>query len=334
MIRIRNVHKTFGTFHAVRGVSFEVPTGQCVGLLGPNGAGKSTTIRMVTGFFPPNSGGIEVDGYDTVHASMEARRRIGYLPEATPLYPEMRVRDYLSHRAALFGVGRSNRNRRVEAAVEQCWLKEVRHRRIGHLSKGYKQRVGLASALVHDPPVLVLDEPTSGLDPSQIRETRSLIRELAANRTVLVSSHILPEVEKTCDRVVIMARGRVRADGPPRLLVEQAGRAGGGSGTPHTAEVHAPDAASQARVLATVRGVPGVEHAEAEAPDKSGWIRVTARLHADQIDIREPLLTALTAAGLRVREISRTSPTLEQVFIGLIEDEEPATESAGGEVRP
>ena len=152
MIRVQHVHKSFSGFYAVRGISFEVPTGQCVGLLGPNGAGKTTTIRMVTGFLPPTSGSIQVDGTDTISDSLEARRRIGYLPEATPLYPEMRVRDYLDHRARLFGVVRVDRHRAVTAAAEKCWLGEVLHRRIGHLSKGYKQRVGLAACLLYTSP--------------------------------------------------------------------------------------------------------------------------------------------------------------------------------------
>ena len=332
MILVQQVYKSFGHFYAVQGVSFEVPAGQCVGLLGPNGAGKTTTIRMVTGYHPPTSGRVSIDGHDTIDASLEARRRIGYLPEATPLYPEMRVKDYLDHRARLYGLDHDARKRGVAAAAEQCWLREVMHRRIGQLSKGYKQRVGLAAALVHNPPVLVLDEPTSGLDPTQIRETRSLIRDLAANRTVLVSSHILPEVEKTCDRVVIIARGRVKADGSPRRLVEQAAESdlGGGRAARHTIEVHAPLAAEQERVLARLRAVPGVDAASAGATDGGGWTSFMVDPKREHPDLREALLSAAMGAGWRVREVHRQSPTLEQVFVRLMEQDETAATPAGG----
>lgn len=325
MIRVHNVHKRFGAFHAVRGISFEVPTGQCVGLLGPNGAGKTTTIRMVTGYFPPSSGTVEVGGADTIGRSMKARQQIGYLPEATPLYPEMRVRDFLGFRARLFGVDRRARAGAITAAAEQCWLREVLHRRIGHLSKGYRQRVGLASALVHNPPVLVLDEPTSGLDPNQIRETRSLIRDLAANRTVLVSSHILPEVEKTCDRVVIIARGRVRADGPPRRLVEQAAHGPSAPPAMHTLEAHAPIAAHQETILATIRTIDGVDAASIGTTDSDGWTRFLISPSREHPDLRETLLATAMRSGIRVREVQRATPTLEQVFVSLLEqDDEPA----------
>jgi ABC-2 type transport system ATP-binding protein len=318
MIRVHNVHKSFGSFYAVRGVTFDIPKGQCVGLLGPNGAGKTTTIRMLTGFIPPTAGDIAIDGHDTVSDSMGARRLVGYLPESTPLYPEMRVRDYLDHRARLFSVPRRVRLGAITAAAEQCRVAEVFHRRLAHLSKGYKQRVGLAATLVHDPPVLVLDEPTSGLDPSQIRETRSLIRSLAQNRTVLVSSHILPEVEKTCDRVIIIARGRVRADASPRRLVESA------SGPAvHTVEVHSPIAAHQERVLTALRaGLPqGVEVAM-NTVGADSWTRFSIRPPDEHPDLREPILAALSPGGFRVRELHRAVPTLEQVFISLIEGEE------------
>jgi ABC-2 type transport system ATP-binding protein len=322
MIRVHNVHKSFGAFQAVRGVSFEVPKGQCVGLLGPNGAGKTTTIRMITGYIPPTSGTVAVGGSDTIRDSMAARQRIGYLPESTPLYPEMRVKDYLLHRARMFAVPRANRAQAVAAAAEQCWLREVLNRRIGHLSKGYKQRVGLASALIHNPPVLVLDEPTSGLDPSQIRETRSLIRDLAANRTVLVSSHILPEVEKTCDRVVIIARGRVKADGHPRRLVEQAAHGPGAAPSMHNVEVFAPIAAQQEQILAMIRTIHGVDAASIGTTDSEGWTRFMVSPRRDTPDLREALLASAMKAGLRVREVQRATPTLEQVFMSLLEQDD------------
>lgn len=316
MIRVRSVHKSFGSFHAVRGVSFEIPAGQCVGLLGPNGAGKTTTLRMLTGFIPPTSGEISVGGHDTVTDSLRARRILGYLPESTPLYPEMRVVDYLDHRARLFGVQRVNRRTAIQAAAEQCRVRDVLRRRVGHLSKGYKQRVGLAAALVHNPPVLILDEPTSGLDPTQIRETRSLIRDLAQNRTVLVSSHILPEVEKTCDRVIIIARGRVRADASPQRLIES-----GGGVQSHTVEAQAPIAAQQERVTAVLAAAlpSGVEIA-AGATTADGWTTFTIKPTPAETELRERILAALQAAGVRMRDLHRASPSLEQVFVTLVEE--------------
>jgi ABC-2 type transport system ATP-binding protein len=229
MLCVRGVTKSFGSFRAVGGVggagggvgvgvSFEIAKGQIVGLLGPNGAGKTTTIRMITGMFPPDTGTITVNGSDTIDASIAARQAIGYLPESAPAYAEMAVEDLIDFRATLHGLPRRTRKAQVDRAIERCWLSDVRRRRVGHLSKGYRQRVGLAAAIVHDPKVLILDEPSNGLDPTQIAEMRRLIRELGQDRVVLVSSHILPEVEKTCDRVIIMIRGQVAADGTTASL--------------------------------------------------------------------------------------------------------------------
>ncbi|MFN7021579.1 MAG: ABC transporter ATP-binding protein [Phycisphaerales bacterium] len=316
MILARQVHKSFGAVQAVRGVSFEILRGQCVGLLGPNGAGKTTTIRMVTGFYPPTLGNISIDGHDMVEDSMAARRIIGYLPESTPLYPEMRVQDYLDHRARLFGVARSRRKLAIQSASEQCRVADVLRRRVGQLSKGYRQRVGLAAALVHDPRVLVLDEPTSGLDPTQIRETRSLIRTLSQNRTVLVSSHILPEVEKTCDRVIIIAGGRVRADAAPRELIERA--AGPGL---CTVQACAPTPAERDRVMSVIRSAAVSSEVAAEWSEGQDWTSFTVGPGGDGADVREPILRALVEARVRVREVSRAAPSLEQVFVSLIEQE-------------
>lgn len=316
MILVRRVHKSFGSVQAVRGVSFEILRGQCVGLLGPNGAGKTTTIRMVTGFYPPTSGDISIDGHDMVEDSMGARRIIGYLPESTPLYPEMRVQDFLDHRARLFGVVRSRRKSAIRSAAEQCRVTDVLRRRVGQLSKGYRQRVGLAAALVHDPRVLVLDEPTSGLDPTQIRETRSLIRTLSQNRTVLVSSHILPEVEKTCDRVIIIAGGRVRADAAPRELIE--GAAGQGL---CTVQAWAPTVAERDRVAAILGSAAGGAEVGAEWSEGQEWTTFSVRPRVEGADVREPILRALVEGRVRVREVSRAAPSLEQVFVSLIEQE-------------
>jgi ABC-2 type transport system ATP-binding protein len=212
MIQVKNIVKYFGPVLAVDHVSFEVGKGEIVGLLGPNGAGKTTTMRILTSFLPATSGVARVAGFDVMNQSLEVRQNIGYLPESVPLYPEMRVEEYLSYRAKLKGVERKERSKRIDDCLERCRLREVRRRLIGTLSKGYKQRVGLADALVHDPPILILDEPTSGLDPIQIKETLNTIRSLREKHTIILSTHILPEVEKTCERVIIINSGRIGLD--------------------------------------------------------------------------------------------------------------------------
>jgi ABC-2 type transport system ATP-binding protein len=213
VIEVRHLTRYYGDYPAIRDISFEVPNDRIVGFLGPNGAGKSTTMRILAGYQTATSGRATVNGYDVFRDSLEVRRRIGYMPENCPLYPEMRVREYLTFRAGLKGLHGLRARNRVHFVVDHCWLGEVRRQLIGTLSKGYRQRVGLADALLADPPVLILDEPTSGLDPAQIRETRKLIRELGQARTILLSTHILSEVEMTCDSVIIINRGRIAASG-------------------------------------------------------------------------------------------------------------------------
>lgn len=213
MIRVDNLVKYYGEYPAVRGVSFEVPKGRVVGFLGPNGAGKSTTMRILAGFLTASSGRASIAGKDVFSDPIAARRNIGYMPESCPLYPELRVSEYLKFRGGLKGLGWSTRRKRIDYVLDRCWLKDVRTQLIGTLSKGYRQRVGLADALLADPPVLILDEPTAGLDPTQIRETRKLIRELGREHTMLLSTHILTEVEMTCDSAVIIHQGVVAEDG-------------------------------------------------------------------------------------------------------------------------
>lgn len=332
MIELERVSKWYGgagsggggAVHAVRDLSLSIARGQCVGLLGPNGAGKTTTIRMITGFMPPSAGTIRVEGKHTIEESIEARRRIGYLPEATPLFPEMRVVDFLHYRGKLFGLERAARMSGVEEAMTRCWLKDVARRRIGQLSKGFKQRVGLAAALVHRPAVLILDEPTNGLDPSQIQAARSLIKELAQDRTVLVSSHILPEIEQTCDRVIIIARGRVRADGSPRELVS-----GVQDALPHDLEVKATAAAlaELVRGLEATTGVASIRtepmnSAQEESGSEVAWTRLVVTPKSGVRDLREQLAAAAIRLGLPVREVHRRQAQLEQVFLRVIETEE------------
>ena len=213
MIVVEQLTKYYGEYPAVRNVSFEVPKGRVVGFLGPNGAGKSTTMRIVAGFLNASSGTARIDGKDVFWDPIEARRRIGYMPENCPLYPEMRVEEYLRFRGGLKGLSSTLRKRRIEYVLGRCWLTDVKRQPIGTLSKGYRQRVGLADALLADPPVLILDEPTAGLDPTQIRETRKLIRELGTEHTMLLSTHILSEVEMACDSVIIIYQGQKIEDG-------------------------------------------------------------------------------------------------------------------------
>src|SRR5579862_858992 len=211
MIKVEGLTKRYGRNIAVDNISFEVEKGQIVGFLGPNGAGKTTTMRVLTCFMPPTSGTAQVAGFDVIEQPMEVKKRIGYLPETPPLYPEMEVVEYLSFVGRLKGVPASSLARRVDEVAEKCAVADVKHKLISKLSKGYRQRVGLAQAIIHNPDVLILDEPTSGLDPHQIMETRDLIKGLAGDHSIILSTHILPEVEQTCERVVIIAKGKLVA---------------------------------------------------------------------------------------------------------------------------
>ncbi|MCC6659290.1 MAG: ABC transporter ATP-binding protein [Phycisphaerales bacterium] len=327
MISVRGVHKSFGGVHAVRGVTFEVGKGQVVGLLGANGAGKTTTIRMITGFLPPDTGSVAVAGHDTLRHSLAARAAVGYLPESAPAYSEMSVDGFLSFRGTLYGMRRRDRRNATERVLGLCDLHEVRRRRVGHLSKGFRQRVGLAAAMLHDPPVLILDEPSNGLDPKQIGQARRLIRELARDRTVLVSSHILPEVEQTCDRVIIMARGQIRVDADPKELLGSLREA-----SPYIVEARG-DAAES-----VLRAVPGVERVEVTSRpaldfDGTAWhtFRITAA--AGAIDLREPIAATCAARGILIRELRREAPGLERVFLSLIEADEEGLPSPPGRGR-
>ena len=221
MIEVRNLTKRYGELTAIQDVSFTVGRGEILGFLGPNGAGKTTTMRILTGYMPASGGTATVDGFDVFESSFEVRKRIGYLPESPPLYLDMTVDGYLRFVARIKGVAKADLDGATDRAVETCGLAEVRHRLTGHLSKGFRQRVGLAQALIHDPPVLVLDEPTIGLDPRQIIEIRKLIRRLSGNRTVILSTHILPEVSQICEKVVILAAGRVALEGRMDDLMKQ-----------------------------------------------------------------------------------------------------------------
>lgn len=318
MLKVDQVHKSFGKIHAVRGVTFELAPGQVTGLLGPNGAGKTTTIRMMSGYHAPDRGRVSVAGFDTIEESLTARQKVGYLPESAPLYPEMKTRDYLEYRARLFGMTRAARRVAIEKAIEACWLKDVRNRRVGKLSKGYKQRVGLAASLLHDPPILILDEPTNGLDPTQIQETRKLIRDLAPKRVLLVSSHILGEVEKLCDRVIIMANGQVRADASPAQLVEQAR-----ANPTYIVQCKRVKPDDDERAFQVWMSLPHVSSVEPNKPERfvttAGWSLWLITAKATAPDLREAIAAGAMSAGILVRELRRETPSLEKVFVRLME---------------
>jgi len=327
MITLERVTRSFGRIRAVRGISFEAPRGQVVGLLGPNGAGKTTTIRMITAFLPPSAGSVRVDGLDTIDRSREVRARIGYLPEAATLYPEMRAEDYLAHRAALHGVPRRRREAAIERSVERCWLRDVRRRRIGHLSKGYRQRVGLAAAMLHDPPVLILDEPSSGLDPTQIVQMRSLIRELGQDKTMIVCSHILPEVERTCDRIIMIARGRIRADGAIADLVDPLRGA-----ARYIIEARPAEGDDAQRLF---EDLPEVAETRREAaPEAHGFVRLSVTPWPERGDLRERLAEAARDRGALIRELRRDTPTLEQLFVRLVDAAEEEEDARRADDRP
>jgi len=304
VISVHELSKAYGQTRAVDRVSFEIAKGEIIGFLGPNGAGKSTTLRMLTCYLPPTSGSATVNGFDIFKQSEKVRENLGYLPENVPLYPEMKVTEYLDFRGQLRKMDRATRRKRIDYVMERCWLTQAKRKSIGHLSKGYRQRVGLADALLHDPPVLILDEPTVGLDPTQIRETRKLITELGGDHTVMLSTHILPEVEAVCTRVIVIAGGRIAAQGTPdelrtsrrmsaRVLVECRGPA---------REVET--------ALARVSGVSKVDLIESN----NGTVTVALRAK-DGHDVREEAAATVIRSGWPLREVRLENATLEEFFI-------------------
>lgn len=296
MIALHDLHRWYGRTHAVRGVSLALDRGEVVGLLGPNGAGKSSTIRVIAGVLEPHGGSLTIAGRDALAEPQAARASLGYLPESAAVYSEMSVRGYLMHRAAVLGVGRRERRSRVDGAMERCRVTDVARKRTGALSKGYRQRVALAGAIVHDPAVLVLDEPTNGLDPNQLRDARSLIAELAEDRTVLICSHVLSEIERVCGRAVIIGGGRVLADAAVSSLRGAQG------------------------CVAEARGVDSFELADASVesePLAGGWLRLLVSGNGD--DLRERVGSALAQQGAVVRELRDATESLEDVFVRVLE---------------
>lgn len=335
MIEVQHLTKRYGPFTAVDDVSFRVEKGEILGFLGPNGAGKTTTMRVLTGYMPATEGSATVAGFDVFANPVEAKRRIGYLPETPPLYPEMTVREYLTFVAKLklpSTVGKAERDQKIDQVMRRTHVDDMANRHCAKLSKGYKQRVGLAQALLHDPEVLILDEPTAGLDPKQIIETRDLIRGLAGNHTIVLSTHILPEVSQTCNRVVIINKGRVAAvDTPDNLMRQLKGAA--------TLYVQVDAAGADATpALTQVAGVRGVtEYDRDPHDDRHVGYEITAE--ADR-DIRRDLAQAVVGRGWGLLELRPLRMSLEDVFLQLTTDETakapdeapPAGDGQGSEV--
>ena len=311
MIEARDLTRRYGTTRAVDGVSFRADEGEILGLLGPNGAGKTTTLRMLTGYLPPTSGSVEVAGVDLAREPLAARRNLGYLPESVALYPEMRVEEYLAYRAKLVGLPRRRRRPALETALERCRLTEVRRQVIGTLSKGFRQRVGLAQAILHEPRVLVLDEPTVGLDPQQIVAIRELVRELGRERTLVLSTHILPEVELLCDRVLIVDRGRIVGSGTAaELAATHTGRS--------LVRLELEDAPGEAPRGAAERlaRVPGVV-AAGPHPEHPGNERVLLVEGVAGEDARRELFRAAVEAGWTLLAMAEERASLEEIFLRL-----------------
>lgn len=306
MIEVSHVSRNFGDFRAVNDVSFSIPTGQIVGLLGPNGAGKTTTMRMITGFLEPTSGTVTIDGIDICENPVEAKKKIGYMPESAPLYGEMIVEDYLVYIAKIYG---QNPEEKVPALCAECGLKEVMSKNISELSRGNRQRVALAHALMNDPEILILDEPTSGLDPNQVEDVRAIIREIGKTRTVIVSTHILSEVETICSRAIIISGGKLVADSSIEELKNSIGTSStvyvtvGGSG-----------ASGAAELAKSISGVTGVTANSVE----NGLTQLVVSVNGDS-EIRPALIRKLVEGGCDLYEAALNKNSLEDVFHTLTE---------------
>jgi len=306
MIEVQGLTKRYGPTLAVSDVSFDVQKGEILGFLGPNGAGKTTTMRVITGYLPPSEGRVRVAGWDILETPLEAKRRTGYLPENPPVYPDMTVAEYLAFVARIKGVARGDVGKRSDEVSQKCAITDVQNRQIGKLSKGYRQRVGLAQALIHNPDVLVLDEPTAGLDPKQIIETRELIKGLAGQHTVVLSTHILPEVSKTCQRVVVINAGKVAAVGAPDELTR---RLQGFETVEITVEGPAPD------IMSKLAQVPGVTLVE---PREASGTRVTLEVHSEKgKDVRAELARAVVESRWQLFELRTSGLSLEDIFLKL-----------------
>ena len=310
MIEIRNLKKSYGDIDALGGISASIGHGEVVGLLGPNGAGKTTAMKIVVGYLLPDSGSARVAGHDVVAEPLAVQRQIGYLPENAPLYGDMLVREYLHFMADMRELDAATARRRIGQAAEECGIDDVLNRTIGHLSKGYRQRVGLASTILHDPEILILDEPTTGLDPNQIVQVRELIRRMGRTKTVILSTHILPEVEATCGRVVILIDGKIRADGQVEELTRS---------PMQVVCVAAPDPEVARQLFLSVPGVTSASHAGVEGR----FHTFRLQLDADQ-PMGEAISERIGQEGWTLRELRRDDKSLEQVFRELTETDAEA----------
>ncbi len=310
VIEVRDLTKRYAGHTAISGISFEVGSGEVVGLLGPNGAGKTTTMRILSCFMPATSGLARVAGYDVYRQADEVRRRIGYMPENNPLHLDMRVRDYLKFRARLKGLSRRRTHERVDTVTEQCGLGEVSRKIVGQLSKGFRQRVGLADALVHEPDLIILDEPTIGLDPHQIRSVRQLIKDLAREHTVLISTHILSEAEMTCSRVLILHQGRILAADTTQNLQRIMS-----DGSQVVAEIRAPEA----DLRLCWEQMAEVQHFDV-APAEGDYWRCSLTAQAG-VDLRPRVFDEVRVRGWGLRELSRRQHSLEDIFVHVTRPE-------------
>lgn len=318
MIEVQNITKNYGPFQALKNISFQVDKGQIVGFLGPNGAGKTTTMRILTCFMPASSGRVTVAGHDVFKESREVRKHIGYLPENVPLYPEMTVTKYLRYMAKIRSVPRRNIKGQLDDAIEACGLTERRHQIIGQLSRGFRQRVGLAQALIHAPDVLILDEPTSGLDPRQIVEIRELIKTLGKERTILFSTHILPEASMTCERLIIISRGEITGD----VQLEDGRAVSSQSDTENlpvsvsltlSLEIAGAPADEILSVLTDIQNVIQVEQTDSNTDDVAAF-----KLHyTPTSDVRAEVAETVVGRGWRLLEMHTTEVSLEELFLSL-----------------
>lgn len=310
MIEVQGLNKFYGDFQVLKDLNFSIRQGEVLGLLGPNGAGKTTTMRILTCFLEPTSGNIQVGDYNVRDHPLQIKNMVGYLPESAPLYKDMLVYDYLEYVAAIRGLEGRFRSERIAAMIKLCGLAEVAHKAVHELSKGYKQRVGLAHAMMGDPEILVLDEPTSGLDPNQIIEIRQLIKEIGREKTVVFSTHILSEAEATCDRIVIINRGAIVADGPTEKLLREVGGAG-------IVDVVVRDA-DPAAVRAALAAVPGVDEVEEMRPEdgEDGLVGM-AVFSAGEPDIRPELYRVIRDRGWELLDFHRRASSLENIFAQL-----------------
>jgi len=312
MIEVNNLTKYYGDFPAIENVSFTVNKGEIVGFLGPNAAGKTTTMRVLTGFMPPTSGSAKIAGFDVVDQSLEVRRRIGYLPETVPLYTEMSVVDYLDFMGRIRGMGKQWRRRRISDVIDICHLEEYGSSLIGKLSKGFRQRVGIAQAVLHEPEVLILDEPTIGIDPIQVVETRNLIKGFGGEHTVILSTHILPEVSMVCERVIIIHEGQIVAIDRPENLSER---------LKGTERIEVDIRGPSAQVMAALRDIPGVQEVTRTDREDMGSYTIESTSGAD---LREQIANLVFQRGWGLLRLQSIQMSLEEIFLRLTTESDSA----------